>query len=187
MVNLIAVSENIVDWAIPIADDVIGWIVGVLIGLVYFAFLCLATIFRKQWADNERLAFPLVRLPAEMIGNPGGFLFNRLMWVGFAIPMIVYTINGTTLTFQAGELLFLGASGGKTQGSGQWSITYRFAAQPNRTNIAIGDITVAAKKGWEYLWVRYQDMEDTAAKAVVKRPLAAYVEQVYQTGNFGLL
>jgi len=100
---------------------------------------------------------------------------------------VVLTVNGATLTFAAGELLFLGASGGKTVGKGQWEVTYRFAASPNRTNIAVGDITVPAKKGWEYLWVRYEDAEDAAAKALVKRPLAAYVEQVYETGDFSKL
>lgn len=100
---------------------------------------------------------------------------------------VQFTIDGVTLTFAAGELLFLGGSGGKTAGSGQWSINYKFAGSPNRTSIAVGDITVPAKKGWEYLWVRYQDMEDGAAKTLVKRPLAAYVEQVYETGDFSAL
>ena len=100
---------------------------------------------------------------------------------------VVLTVNGATITFQAGELLFLGASGGKTLGKGQWEITYRFAASPNRTSIAVGDITVPSKKGWEYLWVRYEDVEDATAKAIVKRPLAAYVEQVYETGDFSKL
>ena len=29
------------------------------------------------------------------------------------------------------------------------------------------------------LWVRYTDVEDSAAKMLVKQPVAAYVEQVY--------
>ena len=100
---------------------------------------------------------------------------------------VVLTVNGATITFEAGELLFLGASGGKTIGKGQWEINYRFAAQPNRTSIAVGDITVPAKKGWEYLWVRYKDAEHGASKSIVKVPLAAYVEQVYESGDFSLL
>jgi len=32
--------------------------------------------------------------------------------------------------------------------------------------------------------VRYADIEDTNAKVLVKRPMAAYVEQVYDFGNF---
>jgi hypothetical protein len=94
--------------------------------------------------------------------------------------------------FAPGEVLFLGASGSK-RGSGwggaeaDWEITYRFAASPNVTGLSIGPINGINKKGWEYLWVRYSDQEDTAAKALVKRPIAAYVERVYHEGNFGAL
>lgn len=98
---------------------------------------------------------------------------------------------------QAGECLFLGASGtlhgtesttgGVTSGGGDWEITFRFAASPNKTGIAIGSITGIAKKGWEYLWVRYADMEDTNAMTIVKRPVAAYVEQVYTEADFSVM
>jgi len=110
----------------------------------------------------------------------------------------------------AGECLFLGAAGSK-RGADDWEIAYRFAASPNRTNIVIGEITVASKKGWEYLWARLQTAMHcrletwsatptprteapiaidrdwrplAAAKAIVKRPVAAYVEKVYEEGNF---
>lgn len=85
--------------------------------------------------------------------------------------------------FAPGEVLFLGASGSK-RGQDDWEITFRFAASPNVTNLTIGNITGINKKGWEYLWVRYADDEDTAAKVLVKKPIAAYVEQVYQYGDF---
>ena len=43
------------------------------------------------------------------------------------------------------------------------------------------------KKGWEYMWVRYADAEDAAAKAIVKKPVAVYVEKVYEEGDFSTL
>ena len=86
----------------------------------------------------------------------------------------------------AGECLFLGASGSQ-RGTEDWEITFRFAGSPNVTNLHIGDITVASKKGWEYLWVRYEDAEDTDAQTIVKRPTAAYVEKVYEEADFGAL
>lgn len=88
--------------------------------------------------------------------------------------------------FSAGEVLFLGASGSR-RGYGDWEITYRFAASPNVSNLTIGDITGIDKKGWEYLWVRYADSEDTVAKALVKKPLAVYIERVYDNGDMSLL
>jgi hypothetical protein len=42
-------------------------------------------------------------------------------------------------------------------------------------------------EGWHYLWVRFTDDEDANAKALIKRPIAAYVEQVYPYGNFSSL
>ena len=94
--------------------------------------------------------------------------------------------SGSFKGFAAGEVLFLGASGSK-RGEDDWEITFRFAASPNRTGITIGDMTGIDKKGWEYLWVRYEDAEDTAAKALVKKPTAAYVEKVYEEGSFSSL
>jgi len=49
--------------------------------------------------------------------------------------------------------------------------------QPDVTGLSVGNIVGIAKKGWEYLWVRYQDAEDAAAKALVKKPVAVYVER----------
>lgn len=86
----------------------------------------------------------------------------------------------------AGECLFLGASGSK-RGNDDWEITFRFAGSPNRTGIVIGSISGISKKGWEYLWVRYADVEDSASHALVKQPIAVYVERVYEEGNFSLL
>ncbi len=94
--------------------------------------------------------------------------------------------NGSFKGLSAGECLFLGASGSK-RGADDWEITFRFAASPNRANIAVGEITVASKKGWEYLWVRYADTEDAGSNTLVKQPVAAYVEKVYEEGDFSLL
>ncbi len=94
--------------------------------------------------------------------------------------------SGPFRGFAAGEVLFLGASGTK-RGGGDWEITFRFAASRNRTNLTIGDITGISKKGWEYLWVRYADAEDANAKALIKKPVAVYVEKVYEEGDFGAL
>ena len=89
--------------------------------------------------------------------------------------------------FKTGEVLFLGASGAK-RGQDDWEITFRFAALPNVTNLEIGDaIIVESKKGWELLWVRYADVEDKGAATIVKQPIAAYVEKVYEDGPFDSL
>ena len=91
--------------------------------------------------------------------------------------------------FERGEVLFLGASGTKRskKSSAPWEITFRFAVSPNQAGLQVGDIKVARKYGWDYLWVRYADKVAEGGKNMVKKPVAAYVEQVYPEGDFGRL
>ncbi|MCC6445056.1 MAG: hypothetical protein IT210_16560 [Armatimonadetes bacterium] len=75
-------------WLIPAA----AW-VGFMVALLW-VMLCINVLFRKQWADRERLTFPIVQLPFEMT-EPAGMLFrNRLMWLGFALAAAVNLLNG---------------------------------------------------------------------------------------------
>ncbi len=96
--------------------------------------------------------------------------------------------NGSFRGFETGEVLFLGASGSKRSKKAEapWEITFRFAVSPNQAGFKVGDITVARKYGWDYLWTRYASKVENA-KAVVKKPSAVYVEQVYPGGDFGKL
>ena len=66
---------------------------------IYFATLCVLVMLRKQWMENERLLFPLATLPLELGRQESGvwlppLLRNYLTWVGFAVPFVVYAING---------------------------------------------------------------------------------------------
>ncbi|OHB51766.1 MAG: hypothetical protein A2Y12_01390 [Planctomycetes bacterium GWF2_42_9] len=87
--------------------------------------------------------------------------------------------------FAAGEVLQAGVSGAKSGRFGDWEITYKFAASPNKTNITIGTIAGINKKGWEYLWVRYE--KSTDQNCLIQIPRAVYVHQLYESGDFSLL
>jgi hypothetical protein len=78
------------EWVGPL----LAW--SVLVLAVFTTFLCLASILRRQWVDNEKLSFPLVQLPLEMAREETGtpFLRNRLTWIGAAIPASVFLVNG---------------------------------------------------------------------------------------------
>ena len=91
--------------------------------------------------------------------------------------------NGSFRGLAPGECLFLGASGSK-RGEDDWEITFRFAGSPNVTGLTVGPISGINKKGWEYMWVRYADSEDTTAKVLVKKPVAVYIEKVYESASF---
>ena len=86
-------------------------------------------------------------------------------------------------SWAAGEILFEGAAGSK-RGEEDWQITFHFAASRNKQNVKIGDITIPSKKGWEYLWVAYADVEQANEGVLVKHPLYAVVEKLYEDGDF---
>ncbi len=72
-----------------------AWLVVIL--ALFGAYACLAAILRKQWVDNEKLSFPLVNLPIELArGESDGrsFFANPYVWIGFALPTVVFTLNG---------------------------------------------------------------------------------------------
>ncbi|TWU39317.1 hypothetical protein [Novipirellula artificiosorum] len=86
--------------------------------------------------------------------------------------------------FSAGEVLFLGAEGGENE-ENNVDLTYQFACRPNQLNFNVGNILVVEKRGWDYLWVKHE--EALVGDRILRVPAAAYVEQVYPTGDFDLL
>ena len=67
----------------------------IIIGAIYFAYICIAAIFRKQWVEHEKLTFPLTLVPLELAKEDGfsRFFRSRIAWAGIAIPMVVHGIN----------------------------------------------------------------------------------------------
>jgi len=70
------------------------WLVLVL--LVYAFMLFASSILYRLWADHELLSFPLVQLPLEMMSpqHSSSFLRNKLTWLGFALPLLLFALNG---------------------------------------------------------------------------------------------
>lgn len=106
----------------------------------------------------------------------------------------IFSLTGKTNSdswkgYAPGEVLFMGATGSRrgTLADDPWEITFRFAASPNATGISVGQITGIEKRGWDYMWIRYADDLDESLRTPVKRPVAAYVERVYDSASFGAL
>lgn len=90
--------------------------------------------------------------------------------------------NGTWRNNAAGEVRFMGARGSKRSGE-QWQIAFSFEAEKNATGIVISagtahEITVPAKQGFHYLWLRTAKVEDGTGKCLAPAPTTAYVSQV---------
>ncbi len=66
--------------------------------VIYATFFCIVVLLKKQWIERERLSFPLLKLPLEMIqGVKDGkhsLLRNKLTWIGVAVPVVLHTVNG---------------------------------------------------------------------------------------------
>ncbi len=79
-------AEFIKTWLWP----VLLW--SAIIFALFFVFLCINVIIRRQWTEVDKLSYPIVQLPIEM--TTPGFFSNRLMWIGFAVAGGIDIING---------------------------------------------------------------------------------------------
>ena len=110
-------------WIVPLA----AW--GLLVLLVIFVLLCLASILRRQWVDNEKLPFPLVQLPMELARGSSGqpLLKNPLMWGGALLPAAVFTINGLHNMFPSVPQLTLSVFLNTYMPNPPWNSIYWFS------------------------------------------------------------
>jgi hypothetical protein len=66
-------------WAVP----ALAW--AGIVGALMWVCLCLNSIVRRRWADEEKLPFPMTILPVQLVSEGAGLLRNKLFWVAVAI------------------------------------------------------------------------------------------------------
>jgi len=115
------------------------------------------------------------------------FLMTKLTWqYVMTLAYLTGSVNKAAFrAFAAGEVLFLGASGGVQKNELEADVTFSFAASPNVKGLTCGSITGIEKGGWDYIWVLYRDVLSGGYR--FKQPAGVYVEKVYKDGDFGLL
>jgi len=80
-------------WIMPL----LAW--GVFVMALFIVMICMTVILRKQWMDHERLIYPIVQVPLELIkgeqtsGYVNSFFKSKLMWTGFLIPFSIQSMN----------------------------------------------------------------------------------------------
>ncbi len=80
-------------WLVPL----FWWIV--FLTVFYFVCFSMMVILRRQWSDHERLAYPLLEVPREMIRGsdaPGVlplFARSKLFWVGFGVSAFIMILH----------------------------------------------------------------------------------------------
>lgn len=102
----------------------------------------------------------------------------------------VFRLTGTVnkdkfRAFAAGEALFLGA---RAQWSGDQPyvpVTFEWNCRPNDDKYYLKGLTETLKKGWEYVWVVYEN--DNVGNSRVQRPRSYVFDTIYKEGDFSLL
>ncbi|MDX1932025.1 MAG: DUF6785 family protein [Capsulimonadales bacterium] len=74
-------------WAFPL----IVWSVFFIVLL--WTTLCLSLLLRRRWAAEERLPFPVIAVPLEMTREGTPLFRNYLLWLGFAFPFFLHSLN----------------------------------------------------------------------------------------------
>ena len=87
-------------WIVPL----VVW--GVFILVCYFVMLCMINLLSRQALENERMNFPLLRVPQlieDALDNQGlgQFLTNRFLIAGLMIPVLLHLINGLNFYYPA--------------------------------------------------------------------------------------
>jgi hypothetical protein len=82
-----------------------AWLRPWLVWGIYFlgfhgAILCLLTLVRRQWYENERLSFPIAQIQLALLEPPppgrwfGGALSKRAFWWTFVAIILLHALNG---------------------------------------------------------------------------------------------
>ena len=67
---------------------------------VFVAFtLTLSLLFRRQWIEKERLSFPIVYFPLELTRSDTSLWRDRLLWPGFALPMVLQSLASLSFLY----------------------------------------------------------------------------------------
>jgi hypothetical protein len=79
-------TQNLLGWLTP----VMNWFA--FLFALLFVMVCINVIVRRPWTEEEKLAYPIIQLPAKMTTE--GFFNDRLMWVAFGLTATFDIING---------------------------------------------------------------------------------------------
>ncbi len=144
-------------WLLPLG----AWTAFVIATYVFM--YSIVALFRKQWIDRERLLFPLVAVPLEMIEPaPGGrlindFFRNPLVWLGIFLGFAPHFYNGLNAYYPSLRKIDLFEIGGRAIPTGPWGRpwnaigTLRFQVAP----LIIGLSFLLTKEVSLSLWVFY--------------------------------
>ena len=74
-----------------------GWWLALIVAMSLML-ICMSAILHRQWSVHERLTYPMVQLPQNMIEKEEGasiapFFKDGVMWLGFFVPFTLLSLN----------------------------------------------------------------------------------------------
>lgn len=141
---------------------------------IYVALLGLGSIFRQQWAERERLTFPLMQVVEDLTPDTrprlSGLLRDPIFWIGASIPLLYNLLQITHAFFPTFPALGLGWDLGTGLTARPWNAMrpLNFAYRPELVGLGYlmsTEVTLT-------IWVSYLSLRATRLLAV----LAGYAE-----------
>jgi hypothetical protein len=86
-------AEHLRAWAEPM----FWWTLFILAFMLVM--LGINMLVRRQWVEQERLTYPIIHLPMELLQRPRGLLASPLFWMGFAIAAGFSVLNQLNVWF----------------------------------------------------------------------------------------
>jgi hypothetical protein len=103
------------------------------LAVLVWVMLCLNVIIRRQWTQRERLTYPVIQLPLEMVKADNALFRNQLLWTGFAVAAFITMFNGLNSIFP--DIPYIPTK--------RRSINYLLTEPPWNALISYGYITVS--------------------------------------------
>lgn len=75
----------------------LGWLG--LFGSAAMAMLCINTLMRRLWTQQERLAFPIIQVPMLLCQPQSPLWRSRYLWGAFLVMVLIDTINALNMFF----------------------------------------------------------------------------------------
>jgi len=88
-------KEHFSAWLVPF----LSW--SFFISLLILMMTCINVVLRKQWIEREKLSYPIIQLPLEMMRHRdiASFFRNRGLLIGFALAGSIDLLNGLHVFF----------------------------------------------------------------------------------------
>jgi hypothetical protein len=93
--------------------------------LLYWLLLWCAALISYRWEQEERLLYPMMQIPLEIVdtsdGQPSAILKSKLMWGFFVLTCLVYTLNFLNAYVPEVPAIALTTNLGRVAHGGPWS------------------------------------------------------------------